>query len=120
MKGYEFLKNFLNEEEFRINEEDSFISFRFDGNTFFSFKNDSSFLSVFQVCNSNGHNKNELLERCNEMNDSYVIIKFTVQEEKVFCKYQFEPSEYTTSDEFVNILSALDRASDDFLQEISK
>lgn len=120
MKGYEYLKNFLIEEGFRHNEEDSFISFNFNGNAFFAYKSDSSFLSIFQICNTGEHSRNELLEKCNEMNDNYTIMKFTVQDERVICKYQFEPSKYTTSDDFVVILSTLDRVSDDFLQEISK
>lgn len=120
MKGYEYLKNFLKEEGFRFNEEDSFFSFKFEGNSYFATKIDSSFLSIIQICNTDGHGRNELLEKCNELNDDYMVVKFTVQEKSVFCKYQFEPSEHTTSEDFIMCLQIIDKATDDFLHEINK
>ena len=120
MKGYEYLKNFLREEGFRFNEEESYISFKFEGNTFVAFKKETSFLSILQICNANGSSRSQLLEKCNDLNDQYFIVKFTVHDDKVWCTYEFMPSSQTTSDDFITILTLLDKASDDLLNEISK
>ena len=120
MKGYEYLKRFLNEEGFRYDEEGDILSFKFEGNRFFVVKKDNPYLSILQVCNAEGHSRIELLEKCNDLNDNYFIIKFTVQDSKVWCTYEFKPSENTSTEDFVMALTLLDKASDDLLQKISK
>jgi hypothetical protein len=119
MKGYEYLLNFLREEGFKFNEEDSIISFKFEGNTYVAFKKDSSLLTILQICNADGHSRTELLEKCNEFNENYYIIKFTVHGSNIWCTYEFEPSEHTTSDDFSFCFKLIDKATDEILQEIS-
>lgn len=119
MKGYEYLKNYLKEEGYRFDEEETIISFQYEGTTFIAFKKDSSLLTILVVCNANGKSRSYLLEKCNEFNDNYYVIKFAVHDNKVWCTYEFEPSEHTTSYNFAFYLMSLDKATDEFLQEIS-
>lgn len=46
MNGYEYLMKFLKEEGFRMNEEETYFSFKYQGNNFVAFKNDGPFLQI--------------------------------------------------------------------------
>lgn len=52
MYGYEFLKKFLREEGFRMNDEDSIISFKYQGNNYLVFKSESPYLQIVMICNT--------------------------------------------------------------------
>lgn len=120
MTGFDYLKKFLQEEGFRFTDDDSFISFKFEGNTFLAFKNDSPYLQVLQLLNVANQSRSKLLEVCNKMNDEKFVIKFTVHDDRVWCSFESKPTDRTTADEFSLMMTLLDRASDDFFEELNK
>lgn len=120
MYGYNYLKNFLQEEGFRLNEESSYISFKFQGSTFIAFKSESPFLQIVMICNTKSYSRSQLLEVCNTMNSDKFVIKFVVSDENVWCSYEFQPTENTKSDEFETALYLIDKASDELFEKLSK
>ena len=53
------------------------------------------------------------------MNDDRFVVKFVAQENSVWCSYEFEPSEHTTSDDFSMALTLLDKSSDELLKSLN-
>ena len=80
MNGYEYLMKLLKEEGFRMSEEETYFSFKYQGNNYVAFKNDGPFLQIVMVCNTRDYARNQLLEVCNTMNDNKFIIKFVVKD----------------------------------------
>ena len=110
MAGFEYLKKFFQSENFRYEEEEGI----------FAFTNDSPFLQIVIVCNISNKDKTKILEICNELNSDKFVTKFILRGERVWCSYEFNPSEHTSSDEFMAIFSILDKTSDEFLEKMSK
>lgn len=120
MLGIDYLKNYLRNEGFRFEEQDTFISFKFQGVNYIAFKNDSPFLQLMIMCNTKDKSRNQCLEVCNELNSNRFVVKCTVVESNnVWCSYEFKPSEKTSADEFAAILGYLDKASDELLEKLS-
>ena len=46
MAGFNFLLKFLNDEGFKVNEEERHFSFKYQGSLYIAFKNDSPFLQI--------------------------------------------------------------------------
>ena len=119
MYGYEFLKKFLHEEGFRMNDEDSIISFKYQGNNYLVFKSESSYLQIVMICNTKNIDTHKLLDVCNSMNSDKFVVKFTVDNSgNVWCSYEFKPTEETSSDDFDTILVLLDKASDELFEKL--
>ena len=110
MAGFEYLKKFFQSENFRYEEEEGILAFT----------NDSPFLQIVIVCNISNKDKTKILEICNELNSDKFVTKFILRGERVWCSYEFNPSEHTSSDEFMAIFSILDKTSDEFLEKMSK
>lgn len=120
MLGIDYLKNYLRNEEFRFEEQDTFINFKFQGVSYYAFKNDSPFLQLVIICNTKDKSRNQCLEVCNKLNSDKIVVKCTVAENNnVWCNYEFKPSEKTSADEFVAILGYLDKASDELFEKLS-
>ena len=66
MKGYEYLLRFLNNEGFRKSDEGNYFSFKFEGNTYLVFKNESSFLQILLLLKADGYSRVNMLEACNK------------------------------------------------------
>lgn len=120
MKGYEYLLRFLNEEGFRKSDEENYFSFKFEGNTYLVFKNDSPYLQVLLLLRADGYDRIQMLEACNKLNDDKFVVKFTVHDATIWCSYEFKPSDETTNDEFAVILMLLDKGSDELYAELNK
>lgn len=118
MAGFNFLKSFLRDEGFRIEEEDNHFSFKFQGSTYIAFKNDSPYLQIVMICNTKNYSRARLLEVCNEMNSDKFVVKFTVVNDNVWCSYEFKPTEHTTSDDFETAILLLDKASDEMFEKL--
>ena len=54
MAGFNYLLNYLNEEGFKVEEEEQHFSFKYQGSLFVAFKNDSIFLQIVLICNVKG------------------------------------------------------------------
>ena len=120
MACFEYLKKFFQSENFRYEEEEGILSFKIQGVNYFAFTNDSPFLQIVIVCNISNKDKTKILEICNELNSDKFVTKFILRGERVWCSYEFNPSEHTSSDEFMAIFSILDKTSDEFLEKMSK
>lgn len=118
MAGFNYLLNYLNEEGFKVEEEEQHFSFKYQGSLFVAFKNDSIFLQIVLICNVKGVDANKLLEVCNEMNRDRFVCKFIVMDDKVWCSYEFIPSEHTPSDEFKAALTFLDKGADELFERL--
>lgn len=118
MFGYNYLKNFLQEEGFRMNEEDGHFSFKFQGSTYVAFKNESTYLQIVLICNTGDIDRSHLLEVCNSMNRDRFVVKFVAMQSTVWCSYEFKPSNETSSDDFENIFLLLDKASDEMFEKL--
>lgn len=121
MTGCDCLKNFLQEEGFRYTEEERYISFKYEGTTYFAFKADSIFLQIVLVCNTEKYDKYKILETCNELNSDKYVVKFVLREDNtVWCNYEFIPSEYTPAANFEMALSLMNQTSDELFARLSK
>lgn len=120
MTGCDYLKNFLQEEGFRFMEEEQYISFKFEGTTYFAFKRDSSFLQIVLVCNTKRFDRHKILETCNELNIDKTVVKFTLNEDVVWCNYEFFPTEHTPADFFEMILSIMNKTSDELFSRLAR
>ena len=120
MKGYEYLLRGLNEEGFRKSDEGNYFSFKYEGNTYIVFKNDSPYLQVLLLLKADGYSRTQMLEACNKLNDDKFVVKFTVHDSVIWCSYEFKPSDETTNDEFDLILTLLDKGSDELFAELNK
>lgn len=119
MAGFDYLKNFLKNEGFRSEESEGLLNFKIEGTTYFAFKNDSRFLQIFIPCKYEC-SKSKALEICNELNSDTYIAKNVVNGDRVWCCWEFEPTEQTTADDFMTIFHLLDKISDDFLEKANK
>lgn len=121
MAGYESLIKFFREEGFRYEEKESVLSFKIQGVSYFAFKNDSPFLQIVLICNTENQSRNKLLEICNTLNQEKFVVKFTVTEDsdRVWCSYEFEPNSATTSDDFMAAFQILDKATDELFEKLN-
>lgn len=113
MKGFEYVERFLQNEGFRFSKEDNYISFKFEGTTYVTFKNDSNYVEIMLICDTDDIDRLTLLETCNGLNQEKFALKFSVQDNTVWCSYEFIPSEQTSNDDFCAILTMLWKASDE-------
>ena len=120
MTGFDYLKNFLQEEGFRFQDEGGYISFKFKGITFVAFKSDSPYLKITVLCKALDYDKSKLLDVCNQMNMKMYVMKFVVGDRAVWCNFEFIPSEHTTKDDFVISLELLDEASNELLARLAQ
>ena len=93
MAGFEHLKKFFQSENFRYEEEEGILSFKIQGVNYFAFTNDSPFLQIVIVCNISNKDKTKILEICNELNSDKFVTKFILRGERVWCSYEFNPSD---------------------------
>lgn len=122
MVGYDYLKKFFKEENFHYMEEDAFISFKIEGVNYHAFKQDTPYLQIIIICNTEGQSRSKILEVCNSMNQDKYVVKFTVTQDsdRVWCSYEFQPTENTASDDFMVIFRLLDKSSDEFFERLQK
>lgn len=120
MFGFNYVQNFLQEEGFRIKDEDGHFSFKYQGSTYVVFKSESNFVQIVMICNTEGFSRSHILEVCNTMNSDKFVVKFVAMENTVWCSYEFKPSAKTSSDDFDTILLLLDRASDEMFENLRK
>ena len=120
MTGFDYFKRFLQDEGFRPKEEDGFASFKFEGTSYFLVKNESAFVQVVVVCNTEKYDRIKVLEVCNKLNADKFVTKFVVNDKTVWCSYEFSPSEHTSTDEYSMILSLLEKNSDELFQRLDQ
>lgn len=119
MAAIDYLKNFLRNEGFRFEETEGHINFKVQGNTYFAFKSDSPYLQIMIMCNY-PCSKAKALEICNELNGDQYITKCVVVEDRVWCSWEFLPTEHTTTDYFMTIFHLLDLVSDKFIAKANE
>lgn len=121
MKGIDYLKEFLSKEGFRFEEEERFIDFKVQGVTYIAFKNDSSFLQILCLCKlPDRFDRTKALELCNDINGDRFVVKLTINGDKLWCSWEFEPSSLTTSEDYMGIFSILDKVSDEFIDKLNE
>ena len=118
MTGFDYFKNFLLEEGFRFTEEENYISFKFEGTMYFAFKANSKFLQIVLICNTERFDKYKVLETCNELNRDKFVVKFTQNENTVWCSYEFIPSEHTIAEDYEIALGLLNKTSDELFTRL--
>lgn len=120
MNGYEYLKNFLDVEGYKIkDEEEGHFSFKFQGTIYVAFKNDAPYLQIVVMCNTREFDFEKVLRVCNELNGDKFVTKFVALEKTVWVSYEFMPNYATTNDEFQMILEVLNRNSDELFQRLT-
>lgn len=119
MKGYEYFKKFLDEENFRYDEDEDTIICKYQGWKYVGWKNDSPYFQLtvvfFDVDNSN---INKCLRAANELNNEIFIIKTTVRGDSVWCNYEFIPNESFDSEFFLQIMHQIVNACDKFNEKM--
>ena len=121
MKGFEYLMRFLDNEGYRRKDEgEGLLTFKFEGNTYFVFTQDSRYLQVILVLDVDGCSKSQMLEACNVSNNRRFVVKFTVHDTSVWCSYEFKPSDATTNDEYASVMRTLKNSADDFFEQLKK
>lgn len=121
MYGYEYFKNFLNEEGYKIKEEeDRHFSFKFQGTIYVAFKNEGPYLQVVVMCNTAEYDHDTLLEVCNRLNTERFVIKFMPLEQSTWVSYESCPNYATPTEEFQSMLEELNVASDLLFQRLNE
>ncbi|MDE6742137.1 MAG: YbjN domain-containing protein [Muribaculaceae bacterium] len=121
MYGFEYLKKFLREEGYKIREEeDDHFTFKFQGTTYVAFKNESPYLQVIVICNTEQFPRQEILEVCNQINKDRYIVKCVAMDGSVWVSYEFLPNETTPGDFYEFVLSELDSDSDLLFKKLTK
>lgn len=120
MAGIDYIKNYLSNEGFRYEENEGHISFKYEGVKYVALKNsDSPYLQiVILFFDVNSENRVKCLEVCNEINANKFVIKFTIDDDTVWCNYELRPTASTTDDEFSTILSLMSQAVDLFYEKM--
>ena len=118
MAGYEYLKNFLKEENFHYDENDWLINFKVSGIGYHAIKSDTPYLQIILICNVEGVDRIKLLELCNEMNLEKFVLKFMLRDDKVWCSYEFIPNDHTNNEEWMGIFFLLDKLSDELYSKM--
>lgn len=120
MSGFDYLKNFLEEEGFRYKLEDDIASFKFQGVPYYTFNNeDNPYLQIIVVCKFKEHSIQDVLRICNDMNKEKFIVKFIARNsETVWASYEFMPNQYTDGADFERIFDMLDKTSDDLINKL--
>lgn len=121
MSGFDYLKHFLENQEYHYESDGSLVNFSRKGVNYFAFDNSSSpYVQIVIICNAKSHSKREMLRVCNEINQGKFIIKFIPRDNgMVWASYEFRPDEHTSSSDFEKILEYLDSITDEFFQKIS-
>lgn len=121
-KGYTYLTKFLENENFRYEDNETFLKFKVQMVNYIAFKNDSPFLQIVIMCGTQNADRNKLLELCNGMNSDKFVCKFTLTDdsERILCSYEFLPSEHTSETEWMTLFSILDKNSDELLDRLGK
>ena len=120
MYGFEYLKKFLQEEGYKIREEeDGHFSFKYQGTVYIAFKNESPYLQVIVICNTENVGTDELLRACNEVNKERYVVKCMAMDKSAWVSYECRPNESTTSEDFEGILGQLDNDSDLLFKKLS-
>lgn len=121
MYAYEYYKKFLQNENFRFEETENIIQFRFQGSTYSIFKLKSDILRIVMICNAKEISLDKLLRTCNDMNRKYFLMSFTVDDDKdTWCSFETKESGQTPSNEFLDILKLIDHATDEYLKALSE
>lgn len=120
MYGYEYLKNFLEEEGYKIkDEEENHFSFKYQGTLYVAFKNDLPFLQIVIMCEASRYDSEKLMRVCNMMNGNKFVIKFVYVPPSVWVSYEFAPNYTTTNEDFQRILDVLNRSSDELFDALN-
>ena len=121
MYGFEYLKKFLREEGFRVNEKEGSFSFKYNRMIYSVPKEENKYLVINMICSVNNVDRGKLLEVCNSLNRDKFVLKFTVDsDDDVWCGYEFIPSERTTPDDFEDVFQSLDMATDEMFARLKK
>lgn len=117
MKSFDYLKKFLEEEGYKYEIEGKTIAFKFQGCYFLAMDNNDTFLQIIISVDLGSVPRNDVMEVCNQLNYEYNAIKFIVWEKYIWVSYEFEPTQYTTHEQFESILTMLDTASDELISK---
>lgn len=121
MAGYHYLLNYLQNEGFTFNEDNDQISFKYQRFVFSAFKNELQFLQIVAPCITSNVSRDKLLDICNELNDEFFIIKFSmIREDCCWCSYEFIPTEQTSNEDFEMALDSLYKAGCKLLSSINQ
>ena len=121
MYGFEYLKKFLRDEGFRINEKDGSFSFKYNGVNYSVRKEEKKFLDIDLICTTKDNNRSKLLEVCNSLNREKFVLKFSVDSDNdVWCSYEFVPTENTTPDDFDTIFEMMDKGTDEMFARLKQ
>jgi len=122
MSGLDYLKKFLNDEGYKYTDTENHIGFKYQGTKFAAFRNsDSPFLQVCIIFyDVNDENRYRVLRACNRMNTDKFAIKFTADNDSVWCNYEFKPNDNTTAEEFNDILTYMQKCFTEFYNVIDE
>lgn len=126
MSGIDYLKKLLSEEGFRYEETDKFIKFKYQG-VFFGILIHSSSSCYVQLVHTGFYETNNDMDRigkaltaCNEVNKSLYVVKLTLEQETVWCSYEFIPNSATTGKDLIEALDAMLRGRDSFMETVKE
>lgn len=121
MYGYEYFKKFLDEENFRYEENEKMIIVKYQGVIYVAWKNEAVYLqltmSFFDVDSSN---YDKCLRVANELNKERFVLKTTVLDDSVWCNFEFIPNEAYTSSDYIEIMHVMDNNADSFVERMQK
>ena len=126
MSGIDYLKKLLSEEGFRYEETDRVIKFKYQGG-FFAILIRSSSSRFVQLVHTGFYETNNDMDRigkaltaCNEVNKSEYIVKLILEQDYVWCSYEFIPNSATTGKDLIEALDAMLRGRDSFMETVKE
>ena len=120
MHGFEIFRNFLTSEGYPIiDDKETFFVFKSEGAAFLVFKNPSPYVQMAMPLNVGDHDRSQLLELCNDMNDDCLMMKFVTRTDHVLANFEFPIFEDTSTEFLESIMPTIDGATDEFLDKLS-
>lgn len=119
MHGFEKFREFLIDEGYRVTDDkETFFVFKHEGTNFFVFKNKSPYVQVAMPLGTGDHDRSELLEVCNQLNDDRMVAKFVVRSDHVLCNFEFAMFDDMPHDFLEAIMPYLDNVTDEFFEKL--
>lgn len=114
------MKKYLTDEGYKYTDNDGHITFKYQGTQYVAFKNsDSPYLQItILFYDVNDENRYQVLRACNAINSEKFAIKFTADDDTVWCNYEFMPDDNTPASRFESILDQMQACYSAFYDKI--
>lgn len=120
MTAVEHMKKFLREQGFIINENDDYVTFKYQTHTFVMFKGSNECLFALNIIfyDVDDTNYSKVLQLCNKLNKDKSVIKLYVMNDSVICAYEAFVDDHFSTENLPSIMNIMISSLRDFAENI--